>query len=67
MNKRFQFIMVLISALGFLILSLSHIFRDSLTEFTLGLCEGLSFVFIITWGIYMCCCFAKKKNPYKIS
>ncbi|EPY2286006.1 hypothetical protein FDB88_01085 [Clostridium sporogenes] len=67
MNKKFQFIMLLISALGFLTLSLSHIFRYSLTDFTLGFCEGLSLVCIITWGIFMCYCFIKKKNPYKLS
>lgn len=67
MNKRLQYMMLLISGLGYLIFALSRIFRHSLTDFTLGFYEGLSSVFIVTWGIYMCYCFAKKKSPYKIN
>jgi hypothetical protein len=67
MNKRFQFVMLLFSALGYLILSLSHILKSSLSDFTFGFCEGISFVFIIVWGIYMCYCLMKKKNPYRFN
>lgn len=70
MNRRFrkfQVVMMLISVVGYLTLSLSHIFRYSLTDFTLGFCDGLSFVCIITWGIFMFYCFIKKKNPYKLN
>lgn len=67
MNKKFQFIMLIISALGFLTLSLSHIFRNHITDFTLGFCEGLSCVCIISWGLYMSYCFIRKKNPYKLN
>jgi len=66
MNKKIQFMMLLISALGFLILSLSSIFRYSLTDFALGFCEGISVVFIAAWGVYMVFCFVRKHDPYKI-
>ncbi len=67
MNKRFRFIMLLISLLGYLIFTLSQIFRHSLTDFIFGFCEGISFVFIVIWGIYMCYCFARKKSPFMIN
>ncbi|MBE5967878.1 MAG: hypothetical protein E7255_13090 [Lachnospiraceae bacterium] len=67
MNKKLQFIMLLIAALGFLTLSLSSIFRSALADFTFGFCEGLSLVCIITWGLFMGYCFIKKKNPYKLN
>ena len=66
MNKRFQYVMLFISALGYILLSLSMIFRKSLTDFILGLLEGSAIVFIVAWFIYMCWCITKKKNPYKI-
>lgn len=66
MNKRVQYMMLIISALGYLVFSLSSIFRHSFTDFTLGIFEGISLVFIVTWAIYMCYCFSKKKSPYKI-
>ena len=67
MNKRLQYMTLIISGLGYLIFSLSSIFRHSLTEFTLGFFEGVSLVFIATWAIYMCYCIVKKKSPYKIN
>jgi hypothetical protein len=66
MNKKFQFMMLIFHALGFLILSLSSIFRDHLTDFELGFCEGISIVFIVIGSIYICWCAFKGKNPYKI-
>lgn len=66
MNKIFQYVMLTCMALGYLIYSMSRIFRDYLTDFWLGFCEGLSMVFIISGFIYVCWCLAKKKNPYKI-
>jgi len=66
MNKKIHYMMLPISVLGFLIFCLSSIFRHSLTDFIFGFCEGISVVFMVTWCIYMCFCFAKKQNPYKI-
>lgn len=66
MNKRLQYIMFACFWLGLLILSLSSIFRHSLTDFTLGFCEGVSFSLIVIGFIYLFWCFIKKKNPYKI-
>jgi hypothetical protein len=66
MKKRFQNIMLSILGLGQLIFVLSSIFRNSLTDFALGFCEGISIVGMTTGFIYFCWCFAKKKNPYRI-
>lgn len=67
MNKRFQFIMLCLCALGLIIFSLSSLLRNILSPFLLGFGEGLSFVLIISWGIYMICSFIHRKNPYKLN
>lgn len=66
MKKGFQYFMLIIALIGYLIFCLSKIFRNDLSGFTLGLCDGLYFVFIVSWGIYMCWCAVKRKNPYRI-
>ncbi|SHK73250.1 hypothetical protein SAMN02745163_04363 [Clostridium cavendishii DSM 21758] len=66
MKKRFQYFMLIISLIGYLFFCLSKIFRNDLSDFTLGFCEGSSVVFIVSWGIYMILCLVKGKNPYKI-
>jgi hypothetical protein len=66
MNKNFKGVTLLLYLLGFLIFSLSIIFRARLTDFELGFCEGISIVFIVAGFIYMCWCIFKGKNPYKI-
>jgi hypothetical protein len=66
MNKKFKFMTLLLYLLGFMIFSLSNIFRTRLTDFELGFCEGISIVFIVAGFIYMCWCIFKKKNPYKV-
>lgn len=66
MNKTFQIMMLIFYALGFLIFSLSSIFRDSFTDFQLGFFKGISIVFIVTGFIYICWCIFKGKNPYKL-
>jgi len=67
MNKRFQFIMLCLFALGLIIFSFSNLLRNILPHFLLGFCEGLSFVLIISGGIYMIYSFIKKKNPYNFN
>lgn len=53
-------------AVGLMTFSLCNIFRDSLSDFARGFCEGISITFILIGFIYMCWCIVKKKNPYKI-
>jgi hypothetical protein len=65
-NKKFQIMVLLFYSLGLMIFSISSIFRDSLTNFELGFCEGISMVFIVTGVIFMGLCIFKKENPYKI-
>lgn len=64
MNKKIQYVMLMVLFLGLLISSISRMFSDSLTDFALGFCQGFSLVFIVSGFIYVCRCFAKKKNPF---
>ncbi len=66
MNKRFQVMILIFYALGFLIFSLSGMFRERFTDFQLGFFKGISIVFIIAGFVYVCWCFFKGKNPYRI-
>ncbi|RUT73142.1 hypothetical protein [Ancylomarina longa] len=60
MKYRLRFIFISVFGLGNLILSLSEIFRDKLTDFEFGFLEGISVVFILTGAIYLLYDFAKK-------
>lgn len=64
MTKKIQMLILLCSAAGYLTLSLSNIFRNSLSDFTRGFLEGFSIVCILIGFIYVIWCIAKKKNPY---
>lgn len=66
MNKKFQISMMIFSSLGYIVLALSRLLRNVLTDFSLGFCEGFSVVLIVIWFFYMCYCFLKKKNPYRL-
>ena len=66
MSRKVQYMMLLSLALGLVIFTLSSIFRNYLTDFQLGFCEGVSIVFLVVGFIYMGWCFINKKNPYKI-
>lgn len=50
--------------IGLLVYSLSSIFRNSLTDFGLGFCEGFSIFCIGVGFIYISICLAKKRNPF---
>ena len=52
---------VLDVAIGTGIFSLSSIFRNELSDFTLGFCEGVSVVLILSSAIYLIRYFVKKK------
>ena len=52
---------VLYLALGAGIFSLSSIFRNELSDFALGFCEGVSIVLILGSAIYLVRYFVKKK------
>lgn len=65
-KKIFAYEILACYAVGLLTFSLSSIFRDKLSDFTRGFCEGISLVFILVGFIFMCWCAIKKKNPYKI-
>jgi hypothetical protein len=65
-SKIFKYEILIGYMAGMLTLSLSSIFRDSLSDFARGFCEGFSLVTILAGFIYMCWCVVKKKNPYKI-
>lgn len=48
-------------------ISLSSIFRNELSDFALGFCEGVSVVLILSSAIYLIRYFVKRNlnNPYK--
>ena len=52
---------VLCFALGAGVFSLSSIFRNELSDFALGFCEGVSIVLILGSAIYLVRYFVKKK------
>ena len=52
---------VLDLAIGAAIFSLSSIFRNELSDFALGFCEGVSVVLILSSAIYLIRYFVKKK------
>ena len=52
---------VLYLAIGGGIFSLSSIFRNELSDFALGFCEGVSIVLILGSAIYLVRYFVKKK------
>ncbi|WP_321423817.1 hypothetical protein [uncultured Bacteroides sp.] len=67
MNRRILKYEILIAySMGLLTFVLSSIFRDSLSDFAKGFCEGFSLLTIFTGLAYGCWCAVKKKNPYKI-
>jgi xanthine/uracil permease len=51
---------------GLIILVLNNFFRGSFNDFVHGFFDGLSFILIIGSFIYMCWCFAHKRNPFTI-
>jgi len=65
-SRIFKYEIMIGYSIGLLTFSLSSIFRNSLSDFAKGFCEGFSLDTILAGSIYMCWCFIKKKNPYKI-
>lgn len=66
MNKRLQMLLISCNALGYLVFSFSRIFRDSLSDFARGFCDGSSIVCITIGTAYLVWCAVKRKNPYKV-
>ncbi len=66
MNRPFQIFVLIAFGVGEITLALSGIFRDNLSDFQLGFCEGLSATGIILGGIYMVWSFAHKRNPFVV-
>lgn len=51
---------------GVAVFTVSSIFRDRLTDFERGFCEGVSITGILLGCAYFGWCFAKRKNPFII-
>ncbi|MDF2819857.1 MAG: hypothetical protein K0R15_298 [Clostridiales bacterium] len=66
MNKKLRILVLICYAVGQLTLSLSSMFRDNLSDFAMGFCEGVSVVFIFIGLIYFGWCIYNKKNPFGI-
>lgn len=52
--------------IGLAVFAVSSIFRDRLTDFELGFCEGVSITAVLMGCAYFGWCFAKRKNPFII-
>ncbi|HOO33794.1 MAG TPA: hypothetical protein PLB99_11730 [Thermotogota bacterium] len=66
MKKRFNNTMMILYLTGMSLFLISSLFRENLSDFLCGFLEGLSFTLIVGTFIYMCWCFAHKKNPFLI-
>ena len=51
--------------MGNFIQTLSSLFRDKLTDFERGFCEGLAVSLVIIGAIFLVWCTIKKLNPFK--
>jgi hypothetical protein len=66
MNKRLQVVLMIINAVGYVMLVISRVFKNSINDFALGVVEGMAIAFIIIGFSYLCWCIIHKKNPYVI-
>ena len=57
--------MLLCFGAGFLIFGISNMYRDTMSDFELGFCEGIALVFIIVGFTYFGCQINNYKNPLK--
>lgn len=64
-KRRFGVFMMWLYLTGLLTFTLSSIFRDSLTDFWKGFCEGFSIATILSGCIFHVWCLVRKKNPFK--
>jgi hypothetical protein len=66
MKTKFNNKMMALYVAGMICLVINNIFRGSFSDFIHGLLDGVSFTLVIGCFIYMCWCFAHKKNPFTI-
>lgn len=64
-KRKFEMFIRVLYLIGLLTFTLSSIFRNSLTDFWKGFCEGSSVVAILLGCIYYVWCRTHKKNPFK--
>ncbi len=64
MNRKLQQLFISCNIVGYITLTATRIFRSSLSDFSLGFCEGFSIVCILIGLVYTIWCLAKRKNPY---
>lgn len=62
--KRIQYLFLTFSLLGPACFTVVLMFSEKLTDFLKGFLGGLSFVMIITWGVYLIWSIINKRNPY---
>ncbi len=61
-TKRLYTIAILFLVVGCAVFSLSSIFKNGLSDFALGFCEGVSVMMILSSAIYLIVYFVKKKS-----
>lgn len=65
MSKNLRKVLSFGAPSGLLVFVLCSIFRNSLSDFATGFCEGIAIVGIFAGLFYMIWCLKSKKSPYK--
>ena len=65
MNNRLRIGLLSCLFTGVFILIISIIFKDKVSDFLIGFCEGVSFSLLVLGGIFLLWCAIKKRNPFK--
>lgn len=64
--KRIQYVALSFSLLGYAGFTVNLMFNEKMSDFFKGFLEGLSFMMILIWGVYMVWSAFNKRNPYEI-
>lgn len=64
--KRIQYVALSFSLLGYAGFTVNLMFSEKMSDFGKGFLEGMSFMMIATWGVYMVWSAFNKRNPYEI-
>jgi len=64
--KRIQYVALSFSLLGYAGFSINLMFSEKMSDFYKGFLEGMSFMMIVAWGVYMLWSVFNKRNPYEL-
>jgi len=64
--KRIQYVALSFSLLGYAGFSINLMFSEKMSDFYKGFLEGMLFMMIVAWGVYMVWSAFNKRNPYEL-